>query len=298
MFIDIHVHGRILPGPTRHGGAPFATPEQLVEQYDSMGIEAGVLLPTVSPECARDVQSPQEVLEICNRFPGRFIPFCNVDPRFESNSFSAPLNEILQFWKDRGCKGIGEVTANLPFADPMVQNLFRCAQEVGLPLTFHVAHRVGEIYGLYDEPGLPQLEQSLQRFPELRFLGHSQAFWAEMAPLETPADRGGYPKTPIRAEGVVPKLMRRYPNLLGDLSARSGWNALARDVEYAAKFLDEFQDRLFFGTDICAAFQDAPLAGFLLKLRDEGRIAQDVFHKVARENAARLLGLPGKRSKA
>jgi len=144
---------------------------------------------------------------------------------------------------------------------------------------------------LYDDPGLPQFETCLQKFPKLRFLAHSQSFWAEMAPLETPHDRAGYPKYPINEEGVVPRLFRRYENLLGDLSAGSGCNALSRDPEYAVQFLVEFQDRLFFGTDICAPDTPTPLVDFLLGLRDSGKISETVFNKVARENAVKLLGL-------
>jgi predicted TIM-barrel fold metal-dependent hydrolase len=109
--------------------------------------------------------------------------------------------------------------------------------------------------------------------------------------LETPADRGTYPKYPIKDEGVVPKLFRRYENMLGDLSAWSGCNALIRDPEYAAKFLDEFQDRLFYGTDICCANQAIELPEFLLKLMHEKKISEAVFNKIARENALKLLGL-------
>ncbi len=291
MFIDIHTHTRRVPGPPRDDGSTYATPEQLVERYDALGVEKAVILPSVSPDCAFVPQSNQEVLDICEAFPGRFIPFCNVDPRSMTNSPAAPLERLLRFWQERGCRGIGEVTANLPFLDPMVQNLFRCAQQVGMPLTFHAAAQIGGTYGLYDDPGLPQLERSLQEFPRLQFLGHSQVFWAEIAPLETPADRYAYPKGPVTAEGVVPKLMRRYPNLLGDLSAHSGYNALARDPGYAAEFLDEFQDRLFFGTDICAPDTPTPLVGFLQGLLSEGAIAEEVFHKIARENAVGLLDL-------
>ncbi|MEI8345181.1 MAG: hypothetical protein WCG06_03820, partial [Candidatus Omnitrophota bacterium] len=53
---------------------------------------------------------------------------------------------------------------------------------------------------------------------------------------------------PITDEGRVPQLMRKYTNLYGDLSAGSGCNALKRDRKYAVKFLNEFQDRLMFGT--------------------------------------------------
>jgi hypothetical protein len=138
---------------------------------------------------------------------------------------------------------------------------------------------------------LPQLERCLGKFPKLRFLAHSQAFWAEMAPLQTPADRWGYPNDPIDREGVVPKLFRRYPNLYGDLSSGSGYNALHRDPDYAVQFLQEFQDRLLFGTDICAPDTDTPLVDFLIELRDSQRISEAIFSKVARENAVQLLAL-------
>ena len=291
MFIDIHAHVRRVPGPLRNGKPAYATPEQLIARYDDLEIERGVLLPEVNPECAYVPMSNEDVLEICERFPGRFIPFCNVDPRAMKNSSDAPLDEILCYYRDRGCRGIGEVCANLPFLHPMALNLFKHAEQVEMPLTFHISPEIGRNYGLYDEPGLPQLERCLAMFPHLRFLGHSQAFWAEIAALETPADRWGYPRYPVKSEGVVPKLLRRYPNLYGDLSAGSGYNALNRDPGYAAKFLKEFQDRLLFGTDICAPDTDTPLAGFLINLRDLRKIGKTVFDKIARENAVRLLAL-------
>lgn len=291
MFLDIHAHALSVPGPPRHGKPAFATPRQLIERYASIGVDAGVLLPVIHPECHYGTQSNQEVLQIAQDYPGRFIPFCNVDPRAMTNSADAPLGDILSYYKDQGCKGIGEVCANLPFLDPRVQNLFRHVEKVGFPLTFHVAAQIGGIYGLYDDPGLPQLERSLQRYPQLIFLAHSQSFWAEMAPLETPADRYGYPAYPIREEGVVPRLFRRYPNLYGDLSATSGCNALRRDPAYAVSFLHEFQDRLLFGMDIVEPDTTPPLVDFLLGLRSAGKISETVFQKVARENAVRLLGL-------
>jgi predicted TIM-barrel fold metal-dependent hydrolase len=290
MFIDIHVHFRKTPGFTRYGKAAYATPEQLIERYDELGIERAVVLPGVSPECSYVPQSNEEILEVAAA-NDRFIPFCNIDPRALQNSHLAPLGDILKFYRDKGCKGIGEVTANLSFLDPMVQNLFKGAEEAGLPLTFHIAARFGRIYGLYDDPGLPQLEESLKRFPKLKFFGHSQTFWAEMAPLKNEFDRFGYPDYPLEEEGVVPKLMRKYPNLYGDLSAGSGCNALKRDRTYAIKFMNEFQDRLMFGTDICAPDTPAPLVDLMLDLRNSGDISEEVFNKIARENAIRILGL-------
>ncbi|MCK5739273.1 amidohydrolase family protein, partial [bacterium] len=89
--------------------------------------------------------------------------------------------------------------------------------------------------------------------------------------------------------GVVPKLFRQYPNLYGDLSAGSGWNALARDEDHALRFLEEFQDRLMFGTDICAPDTPTPLVDLLTKFRQSGRLSEKIFQKVARENALRIL---------
>lgn len=290
MFIDIHAHFRVIPGFPRSGKPAYATPEQLIARYDKVGIEKAVILPGVNPECSNVPQSNEEVLKVAEE-TGRFIPFCNIDPRAISNSFQSPLGDILKYYRDKGCKGIGEVCANLHFLDPMVQNLFKGASEAGFPLTFHIAPQIGGNYGIYDQSGLPQLEESLKRFPKLKFFGHSQAFWAEMAVLKTSTDRYGYPNYSIEEEGVVPKLLRKYENLYGDLSAGSGCNALTRDEEYAIKFMTEFQDRLLFGTDICAPDTPTPLVDFLLKMRNEQKISEEIFEKIARKNAIRLLKL-------
>ena len=95
----------------------------------------------------------------------------------------------------------------------------------------------------------------------------------------------------MRAEGVVPKLLRRYPNAWGDLSARSAFYALSRDPDFAVAFIKEFQDKLMFATDICYADMELPLAGFLRDLHDQKRISQEIFEKLAHENARRLFGL-------
>ena len=238
MFIDIHVHATRIPGPPRDGRQAFATPEQLIGRFDPIGIERAVLLPLVSPETYLP-QANEDILEMAERFPTRFIPFCNVDPRAVNNTVDAPLDEVFKYYKAHGVKGIGEVTANLPFRHPMVQNLFKHAEATGLPVTFHVATQTtGGLYGLHDEQGLPGLEYSLGRFPTLKFFGHSQAFWSEIGQLDKPGDRGGYPRYTIRAEGAIPKLMRKHQNLYGDLSAGSGHNALARDPDHAVRFLD------------------------------------------------------------
>ncbi len=298
MFIDIHAHAYWEPVPYV---ANFATPEHLIEVYDKYGIEKGVLLPVVNCEVYFP-QSNEDILNMAAKYPDRFIPYCNIDPRAMSNCPEAPLDKILQYYKDKGCKGIGEIMPNLEVMDPMVQNLFRCAEKVGLPVVFDGSDQKRGDFGLYDDPGLPQLEHTLQRFPELIIFGHGPVFWTEIARLETPAERayimnpdisqvGRLPNGPIKEEGVVPKLFRRYPNLYGDLSDGTCYRAITRDEEYGPKFLEEFQDRLYFGTDYCSCGMDLPLTRKLVEWRDTGKISVTAFNKIARENAIKLLDL-------
>ena len=292
MFIDVHAHAyRKTPVYGSKGTRKWVTPERLLEFYDKHDVEKGVLMPLLGPEFYPP-QANEDILEAAERFPGRFIPFCNVHPYAMHYDPASPLELLFEQYKELGCRGVGEVTFNLSFHDPHMQNFFRAVEKSGLPMTFHLAHRLGGCYGIYDEPGLPGLEDTLKRHPNLRMLGHSQTFWAEISELDTVAERAGYPKGKVR-EGAVPKIMRKCPNLYGDLSAGSGANALIRDEEFAVKFLNEFQDRLCFGLDVCLepTEDNARLVYFLRKLRDEGKISETVFQKVARENVLKILGL-------
>lgn len=296
MFIDIHAHAyRIKPV------FMFHTAETLLERYDQHKIDMGVLLPVVSPEIYFP-QAVEDVVEMSQKYPDRFIPYCNVDPRAYTNSSSAPLGKALRYYKDLGCKGIGEVMPNMQLLDPKVQNLFACAEEVDMPIVYDGSVQLDGDFGLYDDPGLPQLEYTLQMYPNLKIFGHGPVFWSEIGRLETVAQRGFYmnkngrqfckkPSGPIEEEGVVPKLFRRYPNLHGDLSDGTAYNAIARDPDYGPRFLTEFQDRLYFGTDYCNEFMTIELDKLLISWKETGKISQTVFRKIAYDNAVKLFGL-------
>lgn len=292
-FIDIHAHCVIDSGYPYDGMQLLCEPKDLLGFYDLYGVEKGVLLPLNNPEHFQ-IQGNEEVLRMAKENPDRFIPFCNIDARGCNNSPYSPLYDVIMYYRDKGCKGVGEVCSNLSILDPRVRNLFRATEKAGIPLTFHIATRTGNTYGIIDEPGLPGLEKSLQEFPDLKFFGHSQAFWCEISKYEDERLRGGYPTGKVE-EGRIAPLMRKYPNLYGDLSANSGAIALSRDREYAVKFINEFQDRLMFGLDLCQPQAErswhAILPPFLRDLRDKGDISREVFDKVAYGNAVRLLGL-------
>jgi predicted TIM-barrel fold metal-dependent hydrolase len=286
-FIDIHAHAYRSDAPMATADVRFATVEEVLARYDEIGIETGFLLPLIGPEVYLP-QSNEDILDMCATSGGRLLPFCNIDPRGMTNSPDAPLDRWIRHYKDRGCLGLGEIMPNLPFLDPRCQNLFRHAEDTEMPLIFDIADRIGGTYGFYDDPGLPQLSETLRRFPKLKIFGHGPAFWSEIGKLERIEDRGGYPSYSFVEEGVVPKMFRRHENLYGDLSANSGFNALNRNPEYAATFIEEFQDRLLYGTDICTANQNIRLPSFLCGLKNNRKISDATFRKVASENAKRI----------
>ena len=296
MFIDIHVHccKPRHPKITRMGGSHYPSPERLIEMMDENGIDMACMMVTLSPEWRYTMVSVEEIVEICAMYPKRLVPFCNMDPRYLTNDETADFTPLLEGYKELGCKGVGECIPNLPFDDPMCMNFFKHVEKSGLPLTIHVAPQKGSFYGFIDEVGLPRMEKVLQTFPDLIILGHSQPFWAEISTdVIQDGERARYPKGPV-TPGRLVDLFRKYPNLYGDLSAGSGHNAISRDPEFGYQFMEEFQDRLCWGTDIARSEQELMQVAYFKKLKDEKLISDDAFEKITWKNANRVLklGLP------
>ena len=307
-FIDIHAHciiEKTCPcGLYTSATQPLHTPDELIRRYDEIGVEKGCILPEANPEALFFTQSNEEVLRIVRQHPDRFAAYCNIDPRNCHNRPNAPFKDVLAYYKDKGCLGVGEVCANIHITDPRMQNLFAAAEANDMSVTFHLSTYRGYLYGLVDDAGLPGLELTLQRFPKLKVFGHSQTFWAEIGRYDGPGARFGYPKGKVvevplegRNDGAYPQgrlvaLFRKYPNLYGDLSAGSGANAIMRDREFGIRFMNEFQDRLMFGLDLCAVgMKEPPLAAYLRQLVAEKAISETIFNKIARENAIRITGV-------
>jgi predicted TIM-barrel fold metal-dependent hydrolase len=286
-MIDVHTH----LGRWGYSDKPELTVDDLLRRMDRYGIERSVVLPLVSPECFLVPFTSDDALAASRQWPDRIIPFCSLDPR-SGNSPERDFSWLLRKWKDAGCKGLGELTPNLYFDDPMCLNLYRHCGDVGLPITFHLTTGVQRgTYGVADEIGMPRLEKTLQQFPDTVFIGHAMAFWSEISGDVDERTRGGYPKGPVRPGGRVPELLARYPNLYADLSAGSGLNAISKDPEFGYRFLAEFQDKLLFGTDVCDAGATAPIVPWFNKARDEGHISAECYEKITTKNAERVLAL-------
>lgn len=291
--IDIHAHATAFPQYAAPNVDGYRMPcaEEIFTFYDRLNIEKGVLLPILSPEATSLPMSNENCKWIADQHPDRFVWLCNVDPRAIHNNPESDLSFLLEHYQKLGAKGMGELTANLYADDPKMDNLFGHLEKQKMPVTIHIAPEPHGFYGIVDDPGLPRLEKMLKKHPDLVVLGHSQPFWAEIS--ECPAElRNTYPTGKVK-EGRLPKLLREYGNLCCDLSAGSAANALMRDREYAAKFIEEFADRMYYGCDICATKNTHPYQfnEFLDSMRESGEISEENYRKIVRENAVRLLGL-------
>ena len=277
-MIDIHMHvGRLYSFEEK-----ALTPYYLLRFMDEHRIEKAALLPIESPEETHYYVTTEYVLGVCKRHPDRFIPFCSVDPRRGNADLSTDFRAILREYKDRGCRGFGEAMSGLYVDDPRLQKIYEACGELGLPIVFHL-----DALRNVDEVGLPRFEAMARKFPKTIFIGHGQHFWAEISSDVTEGDFRGYPSGPVRPGGAVGRLLAGYPNVCGDLSAFSGFNALTRDAEFGKRFLEEFQDKLLFGTDLCRRDQETPIIGHLASIGTD----TEVYLKITRINAEKLLGL-------
>ena len=87
MFIDIHLHTvRKKSLPRDEKGDNYASPEELIEMMDRTGVDKGILMPGVSPECRKQFSTVEDIMDVCEKYPDRFIPFCNIDPRAEKET--------------------------------------------------------------------------------------------------------------------------------------------------------------------------------------------------------------------
>jgi len=278
-MIDFHTHlGKVLHG------YPGMGPEDLLRFMDQHGIGMAVVQPLVAPEEEDYYYTTEQALADCSRYPDRLIPFANMDPRRGTNDGKYDFYPVLKEYVDQGCRGFGEILANLPTNDPRMKGIYRACGRLGLPVVFDFRLSTE---GVIEPVGLPHLEECLREFPETIFVGHGPGWWAEIAADPTPEDKNRYPRGPVRSPGRACELLERYPNMYADLSADSGYNALDRDRAFAREFLIRHHRKLLFGTDWFARYRETRLIGLLedLDLPAEAKGA------IYEGNARRLLGL-------
>jgi uncharacterized protein len=220
QVLDVHHHLR-------------QTIESNLSHMDGCGVTKAVLLANVSAgDRARDAVA---------KYPPRFVTFASVDVTVPDAI--ALLTEAVK----RGARGFGEIKSQVEAAGPEMQRLYAAAADLDVPITIHFQEVTQPGSQGTFNTGLKKFDAMLKKFPRTRFIGHADAFWANVS--ADYAEDTSYPKGPIKPGGVTDRFLGDYANLFADMSANSGNNFLNRDPEFAAAFLVRHQDKLMFGSD-------------------------------------------------
>ena len=274
--IDFHTHiGKICLE------YPRFTAKKLLRRMDDLGISRAAVLPIENPEETHFYVTTETVLRAARRYPDRLIPFCNVDPR-RGNPREFDPYLIIENYVSRGCLGFGEELAGLNIDDYRLQRIYKAVGEIGIPIVMHL-----DAYRNIDDVGLPRFEEMIKKYSKTIFVAHGPHWWAEISGDVKKEDLSSYPKGPVKPGGKVEYLLREYGNLYADLSAKSGYNALARDPEYARGFLERNSGKLLFGTDLMYETQEIKIIKLLMDLDLSSRAYENIMYR----NAERLLSL-------
>lgn len=294
--IDIHIHTD--EHSIQIGDKRIPSVDELANDiYVDLKVDKGVIMTTIDNNCSDPEtleklceEANQKSYELATKYPDLLDWFCYIDPRIGSNSAETDFSPYLEKYKKMGAKGLGEIFANIYFDDPRVENLLSYCEKYDMPILFHLSPSVGGPYGIVDDLGLPRLEKMLKKFPNLKFIGHSQLFWSEISSDVTEEIRNDYPTGPV-IPGRIVELLRKYPNLYADLSANSGYTAISRDPDFGYSFLEEFQDCLMYGTDYLIPRGGINLTKFLDDAVAKGHISKVAYEKIIGKNAIELLNI-------
>jgi len=252
-------------------------PAKAVSHMDTLGVERAWLLgwqsiPT-GREPAHNTMTNRRTLNAHNRFPDRFIPFCSVDP------LSRKPEDQMRKWAELGFRGFGEHKIRLRIDNPDSVALYHLAGELGWPVLFHIDIWHPGVTFWYNH-NVAALEGVLKECAKTIFVGHGPGFWREISgDADTAAP--GYPPGKVTAGGRLIKLLKKYPNLYCDLSARSGLNAISRDPKFGRRFLTTYYRRILYGTDMFTSEH----IDYLRSLD----LPRKVFQAITRENALKLV---------
>ena len=114
---------------------------------------------------------------------------------------------------------------------------------------------------------------------------HGPYWWREISKDNT--SKNWAPRGKVKPGGRAEYLLQKYPNVFGDLSANSGYNAVSRDEEYGMKFLEKNCHKLLFGTDILMPGMETPMVDFIRK----ASISRKAFELITYRNAEHILSI-------
>ena len=275
-----------------HLGLAGSDAASILSNMDKQGIDQSWLLtwqelrPPV-PRLHMDLP-PEPILEACERFPDRFVPFFAPDPESEN------LKDLFRDFISRGIRGCGELKVCRTWDDPLIADYLAMVQEQDMALVFHMERP----FLYYQQEKETFFAWVFERLMNDKFNGISRYYLSILAERtgifkkkirrrrvsfpgilhdfsgleqrlgEFPGirfiahgpdfwnhiglqqhPRYIHQKGRIREFGLIDELLESYDNLYCDISGTSGFNALNRDRDQSRIFLQKHAGKILFGTD-------------------------------------------------
>jgi predicted TIM-barrel fold metal-dependent hydrolase len=189
-------------------------------------------------------ENADEILKIAEEFPGRFLPFCTVSPA------DTDALEYIKSCIERGGKGIKLYNGhsyyyevfNLPLDTPRMMPIYAYAERNNIPVLYHIN------ISKYKE----ELENILQKHPNL--VMNVPHFMVSSIKIDR-----------------VKELFDKYPNLYTDISFGSpqflaaGFRRISNNPQKYIDFINEYPDRVLFGSDMVITETEWKDADFMRK---------------------------------
>jgi predicted TIM-barrel fold metal-dependent hydrolase len=225
QITDIHQH-------THYAGRPD---DVLIRHQRTLGVTRTILLPAGSKlGLDADCYGNDSVLELAKRYPGEFAFFANEVPDIPE------AKSVIEKYLNLGACGIGEQKFPVECDSAAMHLMAQIARHYRVPVLMHIQHN------RYNT-GFLRFHKMLEKYPDVNFIGHAQTWWGNIDRYHVQEQL--YPRGQAFRDGYTDRLLADYPNMFGDLSAGSGLNALLRDEEYAAAFLQRHHQKLMYGSD-------------------------------------------------
>lgn len=278
-IIDIHQHTSY-----RQRGV-----DALLAHQKAMGVTHTILLPagsSVSRASTGDGKynglggvgagGNESVMVMSRQHPGEYFFGAN-----EVTDLPGARTEIRKYL-DLGALMIGEQKFDVECDSAESQTLYALAGEYNVPILMHFQH------GTYNR-GFERLHRMLEKFPGTTFIGHAQTWWANIDRNHT-NQASLYPGGKVQAGGLTDRYLADYANMFADMSAGSGLNALTRDEDHAAGFLDRHRDKILYGSDCADSEGSGPRCQGAQTIATIRKLAPDkaAERKILYENAKKL----------
>lgn len=306
-IFDLHTH-------------PYAKTEADVARWvkvmDQVGVERSMILTYAVGK------NFDEVAERFSKFPTRFSMWCGFDySGYDQPGFGPAAVKELERCHAQGAIGVGELgdkgkglfygdtkAWGMHLDDPRMDPLLEKCADLKMPVSIHVADPIW-MYQPMDAKNDGLMNAYKWRLDnQTNIVGHAGMIQI----LERAVRR--HPRTTFIAchlancsydLSILGRLFDQYPNLYADIGAR--FAELAPIPRHAKEFLEKYQDRIIYGTDMNFNTRMYRMTFKILETRDEHFYAFDQFgyhwalngldlddatlKKLYRDNALKILGL-------